>query len=104
MLTRPDVLVLAAGGILGEAWMSGVLAGAEEAAGLDFRDCDSFVGTSAGAIVSARLAAGEPPRRPRGGGGRGRASDFARDAPADAPSRARGMRRAAQLGAWAATP
>ena len=63
---RPDALVLAAGGILGEAWMSGVLAGIEDASGVDFRACDSFVGTSAGSIVAARLAAGERPRRPRG--------------------------------------
>src|SRR3982750_1882313 len=32
---RPDVLVLAGGGMLGEAWMTGVLAGVEEAAGVD---------------------------------------------------------------------
>jgi NTE family protein len=63
----PDVLVLAAGGILGEAWMSGVLAGMEEAGGLDFGEVETFVGTSAGSIVSARLAAGKRPRRPRGG-------------------------------------
>jgi NTE family protein len=62
----PDVLVLAAGGVLGEAWMSGVLAGIEDAADVDFRDVEDFVGTSAGSIVSARLAAGKPPRRPRG--------------------------------------
>ena len=62
----PDVLVLAAGGILGEAWMTGVLAGIEDATGADFRDVESFVGTSAGSIVAARLAAGQRPRRPRG--------------------------------------
>ena len=44
----PDILVLAAGGVLGEAWMSGVLAGMEEASGLDFREVETFVGTSAG--------------------------------------------------------
>ena len=61
---RPDVLVLGAGGVVGEAWLSGVLAGLEDATGIDFRDLDAFVGTSAGSIVSARLAAGGRPRRP----------------------------------------
>jgi NTE family protein len=64
MRSRPDVLVLGGGGVLGEAWMMGVLAGIEDATGLDLRDCESFVGTSAGAIVAAHLAAGRPPRRP----------------------------------------
>ncbi len=64
MRTRPDVLVLGGGGVLGEAWMMGVLAGIEDAAGWDLRGCDAFVGTSAGAIVAAHLAAGTPPRRP----------------------------------------
>jgi NTE family protein len=63
---RPDCLVLAGGGVLGEAWMTGVLAGIEEAAGVDFRATESFVGTSAGSIVSARLAAGRSPTRPAG--------------------------------------
>ena len=61
---RPDVLVLAAGGAVGEAWMTGVLAGIESESGIDFRACDCFVGTSAGSIVSAHLAAGRSPRRP----------------------------------------
>jgi NTE family protein len=64
MRTRPDVLVLGGGGVLGEAWMMGVLAGIEDAAGIDVRDCESFVGTSAGAIVAAHLVAGSSPRRP----------------------------------------
>jgi NTE family protein len=62
--TRPDVLVLGGGGVLGEAWMMGVLAGIEDAAGFDLRECDSFVGTSAGSIVAAHLVAGNSPRRP----------------------------------------
>ena len=45
---RPDVLVLGGGGVLGEAWMMGVLAGIEDATGFDLRDCEYFVGTSAG--------------------------------------------------------
>ena len=44
--------------------MMGVLAGIEDAAGFDLRDCESFVGTSAGAIVAAHLVAGNAPRRP----------------------------------------
>ena len=58
---RPDVLVLAAGGTLGEAWMRGLLDGAGSAAGIDFRDCEYFVGTSAGSIVAAFLASGRAP-------------------------------------------
>ncbi len=64
MRTRPDVLVLGGGGVLGEAWMMGVLAGIEDGADLDLRECESFVGTSAGAIVAAHLVAGNSPRRP----------------------------------------
>jgi NTE family protein len=64
MSSRPDVLVLGGGGVLGEAWMMGVLAGLEDGAGVDLRDCDAFVGTSAGSIVAAHLTAGMPPRRP----------------------------------------
>jgi NTE family protein len=44
--------------------MMGVLAGIEDATGFDLRRCDAFVGTSAGAIVAAHLAAGNSPRRP----------------------------------------
>jgi NTE family protein len=64
MRTRPDVLVLGGGGVLGEAWMMGVLAGIEDGSGFDLRDCESFVGTSAGAIVAAHLVSGRSPRRP----------------------------------------
>src|SRR4051794_5736958 len=58
----PDVLVLGAGGILGEAWMTALLAGLQEAAGFDARECEHFVGTSAGSIVAAALAGGVDPR------------------------------------------
>ena len=58
---RPDVLVLGGGGTLGEAWMRGLLDGAGAATGIDFRDCEYFVGTSAGSIVAAFLAAGREP-------------------------------------------
>jgi NTE family protein len=64
MFSRPDVLVLGGGGLLGEEWMLGVLAGIEDATGFDLRDCEHFVGTSAGSIVAARLVAGRSPRRP----------------------------------------
>jgi NTE family protein len=58
----PDVLVLGGGGILGEAWMGAVLAGLQDAAGFDPRECEGYVGTSAGSIVAAALAAGVDPR------------------------------------------
>jgi NTE family protein len=61
---RPDVLVLGGGGVLGEAWMMGVLAGLEDANRVDMRRCEYYVGTSAGSIVAAHLVAGRPPRRP----------------------------------------
>jgi NTE family protein len=64
MVSRPDVLVLGGGGVLGEAWMMGVLAGIEDATGFDLRGCEHFVGTSAGSIVAAHLVAGNAPRRP----------------------------------------
>jgi NTE family protein len=54
----PDVLVLGGGGVLGEAWMSALLAGIEDASGFDARECSGFVGTSAGSIVASGLAAG----------------------------------------------
>jgi NTE family protein len=58
---RPDVLVLGGGGVLGETWMSAVLAGIEEASGFDPRECEGYVGTSAGSIVGAALAGGVSP-------------------------------------------
>jgi NTE family protein len=63
--TVPDVLVLGGGGILGEAWMSGFLAGAQHSSGVDFREANQFVGTSAGSIVAAHLANGIEPRVPQ---------------------------------------
>ncbi len=98
---RPDVLVLGAGGVLGEAWMTGVLGGIEDGARDDLRDVESLLGTSAGAIVAARLAAGRSPRRPD-------APLPERDEPApEAPRTAAdliadGARAAAGIG-WAAT-
>ncbi|HEX4467226.1 MAG TPA: patatin-like phospholipase family protein [Solirubrobacteraceae bacterium] len=60
-LAATDVLVLGGGGVLGEAWMSAVLAGIERAGTMDPRGCSGFLGTSAGAIVAASLAAGLEP-------------------------------------------
>jgi NTE family protein len=57
----PDALVLGAGGTLGEAWLRGVLNGLEAGSGLDFRDCEYLLGTSAGSIVAATLAGGQRP-------------------------------------------
>jgi NTE family protein len=57
----PDALVLGGGGVLGEAWLSAVLAGIEHAGGFDARDCRRFLGTSAGSIVAASLVAGIDP-------------------------------------------
>src|SRR3954447_5518423 len=67
-LIRPDVLVLAAGGVVGEAWMTGVLRGLTESTGIDFRRREYFVGPSAGWIVAASLSAGREPRAPTGRG------------------------------------
>ena len=100
--TFPDVLVLAAGGAVGEAWMTGVLAGIEEAAAVDFRRVESIVGTSAGSIVGATLAGGHRPRRPKAGpsttGERfGREADGARSGPLG------DLVGAAARGVWAAS-
>jgi len=57
----PDVLVLGGGGVLGEAWLSAVLAGIARGGGFDARDAGCMLGTSAGSIVAASLAAGIDP-------------------------------------------
>ena len=98
MRSRPDVLVLGGGGVLGEAWMMGVLAGIEDGTGFDLRDCDYYVGTSAGAIVAAHLVAGQPPRRPSSVG-----ADLEPPAgprPVDGLAAA-GLAAARRAGAWA---
>jgi NTE family protein len=91
----PDVLVLAGGGVIGEAWMTGVLAGIEDEAGADLRHVEAFVGTSAGAIVAARLAAGVALRRPP----RPAAAPTTREA----DGRRYGLLRTATRWGWAAT-
>jgi NTE family protein len=90
----PDVLVLAGGGVVGEAWMTGVLAGIEDAAGVDLREVEALVGTSAGSIVAARLVAGKRPRRPP--------EPAPAAAPGD-PDDAGGLLRSAARWGWAAT-
>src|SRR5882757_7911306 len=60
-MDTPDALALGGGGTLGEAWMWAVLAGAEQDSGFDARGCGAYVGTSAGSIVAALLAAGVAP-------------------------------------------
>lgn len=51
-------LVLGGGGVLGAAWLVGALGALEKTYGLDARDADLIVGTSAGSIVAAMLASG----------------------------------------------
>jgi NTE family protein len=108
-IERPDVLVLGGGGVLGEAWLSSVLAGLQGAGGFDARSCARLLGTSAGSIVAASLASGLGP------------ADRLRlwhEWPPQEPGDARGEReralhlgllsaslaRAAELGAVAAAP
>ncbi len=66
----PDIIVLAAGGVLGEAWMNGVLGGLRDG-GVDVESAHAYVGTSAGSIVAARMVAGRGPRNPPTGTGGG---------------------------------
>jgi NTE family protein len=100
MITLPDVLVLGGGGVLGEAWMMGVLAGIEDATGFDLRDCESFVGTSAGSIVAAHLVAGQSPRRPSSVESDGQITE-AGSQPVDGLAGA-ALHAARRAGAWAA--
>jgi NTE family protein len=51
-------LVLGGGGVLGAAWMVGALKALEEQLGMDVREFDELVGTSAGAVLAALLGAG----------------------------------------------
>jgi NTE family protein len=103
----PDALVLGGGGTLGEAWLRGVLTGAREAGGADMRRCEYFIGTSAGSIVCAALAAGRAPEA-----GDRPAQEWSRAAPDSgeeeggriAAALATMSREAARLGAAAAAP
>jgi NTE family protein len=58
-------LVLGAGGVLGAAWMIGALCALEEELGIDATKVDALLGTSAGSVVAALLAAGVSPEEQR---------------------------------------
>ncbi|HEX9098374.1 MAG TPA: patatin-like phospholipase family protein [Candidatus Dormibacteraeota bacterium] len=61
---RPRVgIVLGAGGVLGGAWMAGALVALMRITGWDPSEADCLVGTSAGAVFAALLAAGVSPSR-----------------------------------------
>ncbi len=51
-------LVLGGGGVLGAAWMVGALGALQRVQGLDPRDAELVVGTSAGSVTAALLGAG----------------------------------------------
>lgn len=55
-------LVLSGGGPVGVAWESGLIAGFAQG-GVDLGQADHILGTSAGAVVGARLACGAPAAR-----------------------------------------
>jgi NTE family protein len=57
--TNERVLILGGGGPVGEAWESGVITGIKDK-GIDLSRADQIIGTSAGAIVGARLASRMP--------------------------------------------
>ena len=50
-------LVLGGGGVIGVAWETGILEGLAEG-GVDVRQADLVIGTSAGSMVGTRIAAG----------------------------------------------
>lgn len=51
-------LVLGGGGVLGAAWTVGAVTALEQVHGVDVREFDELVGTSAGAVLASLLAAG----------------------------------------------
>lgn len=51
-------VVLGGGGVLGYAWMLGALGAIEAEAGIDIRDSEILIGTSAGAVIAALIASG----------------------------------------------
>ncbi len=97
----PDVLVLGAGGILGEAWLSSILTGLGEDNGFVATECGQYIGTSAGSIVAAMLCAGIDPRSRLGHLPEQPPVEVS-DPPAGASPTAQVMRSAASLGAFAA--
>lgn len=55
--TMRKALILGGGGVTGIAWELGVIAGLRDQ-GLDLRDADLVVGTSAGSVVGAQITSG----------------------------------------------
>lgn len=55
--TRTRALVLGGGGVAGVAWELGILTGLHDA-GVDVREADIIIGTSAGSVVGAQIASG----------------------------------------------
>ena len=51
-------LILGGGGVIGVAWETGLISGLAKG-GVDVRDADVIVGTSAGSIVGTRIAGGQ---------------------------------------------
>lgn len=63
MRHRKRGIALAGGGPLGAIWEIGALVALDEAlVGIDFLDCDAYVGVSSGSFVAAGLANGISPR------------------------------------------
>src|SRR6478672_2696209 len=77
-------LVLGGGGVLGAAWMVGALKALEEEVGVDARDFEAYVGTSAGSVLAALLG-GEVASGPLSGFD----FDYERDTGGDRPDRPR---------------
>lgn len=102
-MRTPDAIVLGGGGLLGEAWMSALLAGLEHSPEFDARASACYVGTSAGSIVAASLAAGLEP-----GARLGQLPDIAASSPEGSGGRetplSLALASAAKLAGAAATP
>ena len=81
--------------------MRGLLDGAGAATGIDFRECEYFVGTSAGSIVAAFLAAG---RAPDSGAEARAARDWAASAQDNGGARRGRLSGLGNLGLTAAAP
>ena len=63
MSRRKRGIALAGGGPLGAIWEIGALVALDESlVGIDFADCDFYVGVSSGSFVAAGLANGISPR------------------------------------------
>lgn len=58
-MTARKALVLGGGGIAGLGWLAGLIHGLHET-GVDLRDADRLIGTSAGSATAAQLRSGQP--------------------------------------------